>query len=415
MDQPDNPPRHESMKRTLHFLLPLACGVAVHASAASDLWVGNTSTNWNTAANWLGNSVPAAADALVFTNAGTAGAGLNNDISAGRVFTGLSFTNNASAFTIAGNAFGLNGAIANFSTNVQTVNAAIILTNAGTINAATTNLLIGGAISDNGSNCNLTLTGKAVTLSGSNTFGGTLAINSGTALTIGAANNLGAGTNISFGGSSSSSISVTASVLIPGGTTITVGSGSTASFGTPTAGTVFEVAAKLTGAGAVSKKSSSYSLGTVRFSNNTNDFTGDFSVGYGNTEFTSVANQGAASSLGKGAAGTGGQITLGNSSSGGHLPLCGRPNSSTTRPLNWTATTGRLALDASGGGTVAFLTNRCLRSGSGNVTLTLQGSNTGTNTLAQIINDGAATATTTRPNPAPAPGCWPARTLFPAA
>ena len=55
-----------------------------NSRAATVTWVGNASTNWNLAANWSGSSVPATNDSLVFTNAGTAGALLNNDIPAGR-------------------------------------------------------------------------------------------------------------------------------------------------------------------------------------------------------------------------------------------------------------------------------------------------------------------------------------------
>jgi autotransporter-associated beta strand protein len=385
------------IRRIFCLFLFLAGGLGTGVFAGTDLWVGNTSTNWNTAANWLGNSVPAAGDSLVFTNAGIAGAGLTNDIPAGRAFAGLTFSTNASAFTIAGNAFGLIGAIANFTTNVQTINTPVILTNAGTVNAAAATILLGGNLSDNGSNCNLTITGKAVTLSGSNSFGGTLAINSGVTLTINSTNNLGSGTNLSFGGSSGSTLSAAAAVKIPGSTVITVGSGSTASFGAPVAGVLFEVAARLTGAGAVSKKSSSYSLGTVLFSNDGNNYAGDFSVGYGNTEFTSVANQGAASSLGLGASGTGGQITLGNSSSAASISYVGTNSSSTTRPLNWTASSGGLTLANNGSGTVQFLASSNFRSGSGGAaTLTLGGSNTGSNVLAQIINDSFGTTTLTK-------------------
>ncbi len=371
--------------------------LAWNLPAATVFWVGNSSTNWNTTANWSGTSVPTNNDSIIFTNAGTAGTGLYNNLPAGRVFNGLTFVSNATnAFTLSGNAFGLNGTIANSNINLHTINCPIILAANGSVSAVSSNIVLAGSISDGGSNYNLTLGGtRIVTLAGNNTFGGTLAINSGVTLSVGAVTNLGAGTNLSFNGSASSTLSVTASVLIPAATTLTVGSSSTAGFVTPVAGTVLEVAGRLTGAGTVSRKSSSYSLGTVRFSNDANDYSGDFGMGFGNTEFTSVANQGIASSLGKGAAATAGQITLGNSSSAGLFRYVGAGNSSTTRPLNWSATTGGLALDASGTGTVAFLTNTVLRTGSGTDTLTLQGSNGGTNTLAQSINDGVASGTTT--------------------
>ena len=177
--------------------------------AATVTWVGNAGTNWNLAANWSGAGVPAPNDSLAFPNAGTAGASLNNDLPAGRTFNGVTFVTGATnAFTFSGNAFGLNGTIANSSAGIQTINNAIILAANGTITASATNIVLGGPISDAGSSFGLTLGGgKTVVLSGANTFGGTLAINSGTTLSFGAANNLGAGTNITFGGSSSSTLS----------------------------------------------------------------------------------------------------------------------------------------------------------------------------------------------------------------
>jgi autotransporter-associated beta strand protein len=386
-----------TMNQPLTILLALALTLSWPVRAATDTWLGNTSSSWSVAANWSGSTIPAANDLLLFTNAGTAGASLTNDFVPGRVYDGIVFAPNATnAFVFLGNAFALNGTIVNSNANLQTINNSIILTNAATFNASAGSLVLAGNIGDNGYGVNLTLTGsQGVTLSGSNTFGGALALNNGVSLTIGAITNLGAGTSITFGASSSSYIAVTGSVTIPATTTISIGSGSTAQFGTPTAGTLFQVAALMTGTGAVTRKSSSYSLGTVEFSNDGNNYTGDFTMGYGNTEYTSVANLGQPSSLGQGASSSGGQITLGNSASFATFNYVGAGNSASTRPLNWTATTGGLALEANGAGTVAFLTNRVLRAGSGSTTLTLEGTNTGTNTLAQTINDGAASGTTT--------------------
>ena len=76
-----------------------------------------------------------------------------------------------------------------------------------------------------------------------------------------------------------------------------------------------------------------------------------------------------------------------------HIALCGDQYSSTTRPLNWTATGSGYALDVTNTGTIAYLATGILKSGSGSSLLTLQGSNTGTNTLAQVINDLGGTTT----------------------
>ena len=76
----------------------------------------------------------------------------------------------------------------------------------------------------------------------------------------------------------------------------------------------------------------------------------------------------------------------------------GARNSSTHCPLNWTATTATgYTLDASGSGTVQFLATGNMRSGSGGATgLILQCSNTGANTLAQVINDQGGVASLTK-------------------
>ncbi len=259
------------------------------------------------------------------------------------------------------------------------------------------NLLIGGPISSTGS-FGLTNAGSGVTTvlgvnsySGGTTFGsgGTIFITNDAALGASAGGLLftasGALAATNYGAPLNNAVTLGATRAI------TVNSGVTAGFQTPDTNNL-TVASYITGAGGVLKRSSSYALGTVRFSNDTNDYTGDFSVGFGTAEFTTVNNQGTASSLGKGASGTGGQIILGNGTSSGTLRYVGSAASTTTRPLNWTGTTGGYTLDASGSGSISYLATGSLRSGSGGAQqLSLAG--TGSGTLSQIINDlsGATT------------------------
>jgi autotransporter-associated beta strand protein len=235
-------------------------------------------------------------------------------------------------------------------------------------------------------------------LTGANTYSGGTTLNAGILL-ITNDSGLGVSTGrVTFLPSSGSTLmgtleSISNNVTLAPSRTIFMGGTNPGKFGVFDTNNLY-VASYLTGTGAVQKASSSYALGAVRFSNDTNDFTGDFTAGFGNTEFTSVANQGTASSLGKGAAATGGKIILANSASFGVLRYVGAANSSTTRALNWTGTNG-FALDASGNGTIAYLATAALKSGGGNNTLDLQGSNTGLNTLAQVISDnGGLTALT---------------------
>jgi fibronectin-binding autotransporter adhesin len=229
-------------------------------------------------------------------------------------------------------------------------------------------------------------------LTATNTYSGGTLVEGGT-LIISNDFALGAPTGpITFTGGSYSLKSASNNVTLAATRTITVNSTYTANFGVLDSNNL-TVASYITGAGAVIKASSSTTFGTVRFSNLTNSFAGDFSPGYGNTEFASVAAQGVPSSLGLGATATGGKITLANSTSFGTLRYVGANNSATTRPLSWTGTTGSFALDCTNTGSIAWLGTATLVNGAGTKTLTLTGSNTGTNTLAQIINDdGGSTA-----------------------
>ncbi len=230
-------------------------------------------------------------------------------------------------------------------------------------------------------------------LAGNNTYsgatllgGGTLIITNDTALGV-ATNSLAFTAGTTLKGASNN-------VTLGAARTVTVSNNVTANIVVNDISN-FNVAAFITGPGHVQKGASSYSLGTVRFSNDTNSFTGTFTAGYGNTEFTSVSNSGTACSLGLGLTNAG-AIVLGNATSAGTLRYVGANNSSTTRPLNWTATGSGYALDVTNTGLIAFLAAGSLRSGSGGpVALTLQGSNSGTNTLAQVINDlsGATSVT----------------------
>lgn len=156
------------------------------------------------------------------------------------------------------------------------------------------------------------------------------------------------------------------------------------------------IASYITGNGNVRRFSSSSSLtGPVRFVNDANDYAGTFLHNFGYTEFTSIANSGTPSSLGRGIANSG-VITFANSTSAARFSHVGSGNSSTTRALNWTATTGRLLLESSGAGTVQYLATANLKSGAGSATLTLQGTNTGDNTLAQVVNNSSGTTTLTK-------------------
>jgi autotransporter-associated beta strand protein len=300
-----------------------------------------------------------------------------------------------SALTVSAGTLDLGGTSQNVGT--VTISGASTIQN-GTLNGTTylgtlgSGMAVESAVLDGGGATLSHSGGGTLALLGVNTYsGGTTISGAGTILLTNDAGlgNASAGLTFSASGTLAATNNAAASnttVSIGSTRTITVNNGIIANFNTPDTNNL-TVAAKVTGAGSVTKKSSSFSLGNVRFSNDTSDYTGDFTAGFGNTEFTSVAEQGTASSLGAGAVGTGGQITINNATSSGTMRYVGSGNSSTHRPLVWSGTTGTYTLDASGGGTIAFLGTGGLKTGSGNEELRLRGSNTGTNTLAQCVND----------------------------
>lgn len=228
--------------------------------------------------------------------------------------------------------------------------------------------------------------------SGSTYSGGTT-ITGGT-LAITAANNLGTGTAINLSSSNTATLALaaaaTGTVQVPPTTTITTTT-ITGNLGNQAGtSTVFDIAAKITGTGNVNRSSGGISTtGAVRFSNDASDYAGTFNTGFGLTEFTSVANGGSPSSLGAGST----AYAIGNSSSSATLRYVGATDTSTNRNIDWKATTGGLAIENNGTGTVKFLGSGNFVSGVGAKTLTLGGTNTGDNEVAQVLNQAASGTT----------------------
>ena len=139
---------------------------ALFAANGADTWVGNTSALFS-GGNWTGvNNPPLSGDSLVFGVAGTQGAALTADQTAGISYAGITFNSGASAFTIGGNAFTLTGNIVNNAANTQTINNAVTVSGDRTFNGASGALMLGGNLSGTG---NITVGSGANTV----TFGGT--------------------------------------------------------------------------------------------------------------------------------------------------------------------------------------------------------------------------------------------------
>jgi autotransporter-associated beta strand protein len=390
----------------------LAAVVAVSAFAAMstmgasiDTWVGGTGGNFSTATNWSyssGSGPVASGDSLVFASGGSL-TPTNDEINF--IFGGITFGNGGSAYTLGGNAFilGSGASISLLGTAAQVINNDIALSGSGgTINlsAAGANLSLNGHISGT-TNFNVTgSTTGTLSLSGNNTFSGTLALNAGTVVFTTppsiSGGNLGNPSGVTFGGSSTSTLQTSsgAGAVTISGPTITVNTNSSCQFRNGSSGTnAFQLAAKITGPGNCKQSTPVTADNVVKFSNDSNDYTGNFQMQGGVVEFTTVTNGGVAAALG----GKGTNVyAIANGTTAATLRYVGTANSSTTRSMDWEGTTGRLILEGSGSGTVQFLSSATLKSGSGASSLTLTGTNLGANTLAQVINDSGGVTSVTK-------------------
>jgi fibronectin-binding autotransporter adhesin len=215
-----------------------------------------------------------------------------------------------------------------------------------------------------------------------NTFTGGITLTAGS-LRFAGDGALGAVTNnITF--TASSSLVATATTTLHASRTITVDAGRTASFNIILLGgsNFLQIDSKITGPGSVQRANSASGSGVLRFTNDGNDYLGNFTATNGTVEFTSVADAGSPSSLGAGST-----FVLNNSSSGAAFRYIGSSDTTTTRPITWGATTGTMSLTNNGTGTVGFLSTANMVTGNGVKNWTLTGTNAGNNILAQVIND----------------------------
>ncbi len=179
--------------------LVIACLLSLSATPAiaangNDTWLGNTDANWAVAANWSPavNAPPIGGDWLFFGAAGSSGATLTNNLTAGTSFAGITFNAGASSYTILSNSITLTGGITNNSAAVQNINFPI---SGGTVFATTNggNLTINGVMSGSTGYTIIGTNGGTVTLNGTNTHTGAVTINNATVV-LGTPNALTVGT-----------------------------------------------------------------------------------------------------------------------------------------------------------------------------------------------------------------------------
>ena len=115
------------MKKTSSLRIAALCCTLIilpfaNSPAADKTWDGGGANNtWNTASNWVGDTVPVANDVLIF--AGSTRLTNTNNFAANTQFDGINFTGDAGAFNLGGSAaINLGGGITNSSTSLQTFN-----------------------------------------------------------------------------------------------------------------------------------------------------------------------------------------------------------------------------------------------------------------------------------------------------
>ena len=335
---------------------------------ANGTWI-QTATgpfNWSDSSNWSGGVVAAGSDRTAsFTPNITIAQVVNLDTA--RTIGNITFTDS----TTASNDLTISGA--NALTLARTTGMPVI-----DVTQSTRTLTISSQISG-GSGLQKNGTGT-LTLSGANDYSGGTVMSAGK-LAITLDGNLGAANGgITFNGSSSLSMGVT---TLGAGRAITINDGVTATFTQGTNG-LKTILGPLTGTGTLAFSHST----RLSFQNSSNGFSGEINTATGNNlshgiEFASIGDGVSA-----------GLIKL-NNGSFRWINTSGGATTFANRQFALSATTNGGIISAIGGvGSTLVITKDLLVTGDGNKTLTLAGTNTGTNTFAGNITNGNVGDTT---------------------
>jgi len=205
------------------------------------------------------------------------------------------------------------------------------------------------------------------------------------------------GNNEWSGTIASASVSALNSINIGSDSGVLTLSGGMSSSGAPFAfrgnGTI-SVTGQITGVTGVASSSGD---GIRTLSNNANSYTGLTTVSGGTLTFSSIKNSdGTASALGAPVNATNGTIAIGSGNATGTIVYVGTGDT-TNRVLNLAGTTGNVTIDQSGASGLLKFTSDLTATGSGDKTLTLQGSTAGTGEIAgAIVNSSGFTTSLTK-------------------
>lgn len=263
------------------------------------------------------------------------------------------------------------------TTNVTT--GFLTISNGGALGTTTggTSVASAGSLELTG---DITVAGEALSLTGDGP-------NSGGVLRNVSGNNTWSGNiTVNLGTNGTSRItSVAGNLSLTGGVTLT----STDQFVLQGDGTG-SISGVISGTGRVTRSTNGNGVWTF---SGTNTYTGATTISSGGISVATVGSVGSASSnLGAPADAASGTIQIGGNESTGTLIYTG-PGETTNRVINLGGTTGGARVTASGTGPLAF-TSAFTATGAGSKTLTLDGTNSGANTVGGAIVDNSAANTT---------------------
>ncbi len=186
-----------SSKRRARAVYALSAAALLASSqltqAADRTWNGGGPNNsWTTALNWIGGVAPVAGDSLTFDGFVTSN---NNNLAANTSITGITFASTAGVFTLSGNAITLSGNVTDNAPLLnETIGLGLVLDATRTFSVVDQGFMtVSGVISESAAGSGITKAGNGtLTLTGTNTFTGPVAVNAGV-LSVSSAANLGTG------------------------------------------------------------------------------------------------------------------------------------------------------------------------------------------------------------------------------